>query len=140
MTAVRPWYLIEEHLHVIQYYSVIYLIRCIYIFSCTPTIYLEANTWNTLILVTCWCSIHLYLRGFVLTTPIFFEHGLFAPVFGSMINIVIVIDLWFFQFCNDNYRYRYSYPSRFGLIVPKRFWFRYPPLTAVRITCMVCTY
>ena len=76
----------------------------------------------------------------LMTTPIFFEHELFAPVFGSIIIIVIVIDFCFFRFCNDNYRYRYSYPSRFGLIIPKRFWFRYPTLTAVRVTCMVCTY
>ena len=59
MTAVRPWYLIEEHLHVIQYYQysvqVIYLIRCISYFSCTDNIpgsqYLEYVDPGNLLLV-----------------------------------------------------------------------------------------
>ena len=94
-------------------------------------IFLEANTWNTLILGTlCWGCIHLYLRVFVLMTrpPQKMEHGLFAPVFASIIVIVIVIDFRGFRFGNDNYRYRYRYRSYFGLIVPQRFWFRYPTL------------
>ena len=40
---------------------------------------------------------------------------------------------WVFRFGNDNYRYRYRYRSYFGLIVSKRFWFRYPT-TAVYTT------
>ena len=37
-----------------------------------------------------------------------------------------------FRFGNDNYHqvYRYRYRSYFSLIVPKRFWFRYPTLMA----------
>ena len=53
------------------------------------------------------------------------QRGLFAPVFASIIVIVIVIDFLGFLFGNDNYRYlyryRYRYRSRFGLFVPERF-------------------
>ena len=47
--------------------------------------------------------------------------GLCAPVFASMIKIVVVnvIDFSGFVFGNDSNR------SEFGLIVSKRFWFRY---------------
>ena len=64
------------------------------------TIYLEANTWNTLILGTfCWCCTHVCLRVFVLMSrpPQKIEHVLFAPVFASIIVIVIVIDFLFFS-------------------------------------------
>ena len=33
---------------------------------------------------------------------------------------------WGFRFGNDNIRYRDCYRRYFGLILPKRFWFRYP--------------
>ena len=64
------------------------------------TIYVEANTWNTFILGSVvQVRIPLYLRVFVLMSPPpeKNEYGLFAPVFASIIVIVIVIVFWVFS-------------------------------------------
>ena len=75
--------------------------RVCFSFSCTRTqytIYLVANTWNNP------GNLLLVLYSFVFTasrvddaTPPKCEHGLFEPVFASIIVIVIVID--FLGFC-----------------------------------------
>ena len=88
--------LIEEQLHVFQYYSIIYVIRYIFYFSCSHTIhnipgsqYLEYVDPGNVLLV---------LYSFVFTgfrvddATLKKKNGLFAPVFASIIVIVIVID------------------------------------------------
>ena len=99
-------------------------------FSCTQyPIYLVANPWNALILGTfCWCCIHLYLRVLVLVTrsPKNINTGIlrrFSPPLSLSLSLSLST-LWVFRFGNDNYHYRYHY----RLILPKRFWFRYPTL------------
>ena len=100
----------EEQLliHAFQYYSIIYLNRNKYIPGTSIhimlvhkyTIYVEANTWNTFILGSVvQVRIPLYLRVFVLMSPPpeKNEYGLFAPVFASIIVIVIVIVFWVFS-------------------------------------------
>ena len=126
--------LIEEQLHVFQYHScsIIYLIRYWYIFSfsCSCTIhitlgsqYLQYVDPGKVLLV--WYSFVFTGFGVDVATPLKFKHGLFAPVFASIIVVVIVIRYNFgiFRFGNDSYRHRYRYRHRnyFGLIVPKRF-------------------
>ena len=63
------------------------------------------------------------------------EYGLFAPVFASIIVIVIVIDFFGGVFGSVTIIIVVVIVTRsriyFGLIVPKRFWFRYPRLTYV---------
>ena len=72
-----------------------------------------------------------YLRVFVLVTrpPPKIEHGLFAPVFTSIIVIVIVFDFFGGVFGSVTIIMVIVIVTRsrsyFGLIVPKRFWFRY---------------
>ena len=127
--------LIEEQLHVFQYDSIIYLIRYIFSFSCSYTIHnIPVSQYLEYVHPAfSWCCIHLYLRFFVLMSrpPQKLNMG-FLRWFSPPLSLSLSLStLWVFRFVNDNYRYRYRYRSYFSLIVPKRFWFRYPTLIRI---------
>ena len=58
-------------------------------------------------------------------TPPKFDHGLLRRFSPPLSLSASLSTFWGFRFGNDNYRICYHYRSYFGLIVPKRFWFRY---------------
>ena len=52
-------------------------------------------------------------------------------MFAFIIVTVVVIDFFVSRFDDDNYHNRYRCRGYFGLIVPKRFGFRYPTRAAI---------
>ena len=117
--------------------TIVYLIRYIFSFSCSYTIhditgsqYQEFVDPGNVLLV-------LYpfvFMGFCVITrpPKNLNMGLFAS-FSPPLSLSLST-FWVFRFGNDNCGYRYRYRSYFGLIVAKRFWFRYPTLLSTTIS------
>ena len=104
--------------------------RYIFYFSCSHTIhnipgsqYLEYVDPGNVLLV-------LYSFVFKGDATLKKKRG-FLRRFSPPLSLSLSLStIWIFLFGNDNYRYRYRYRSYFGLIVPKRFWFRYLTLLA----------
>ena len=96
-----------------------------------------SHTWNTSILRTfCLVSYSFVFAGSRVghanPPPQKYELGFLRRSSSQLLSLSLST-FWVFRFGNDNYRYRYRYRSYFGLIVSKRFWFRYPT-TAVYTT------
>ena len=118
--------LIEEQFSIFQY-SVVYLIGGIFLFDIPGTqytVYLVANTWNTLVLATfCWCFIHLCLRVLfvrvlvVMTRPPKHTNVAFLRLFSPPLPLSLST-FWVLRYGNDNDRYRYRYRCYVGLIAP----------------------
>ena len=133
--------LIGKQLNIFQCSSIIYLIMCIISFTCTQYIlYLVVdtlNTYSTSLGIFCWrCIIsNLYLRVPVLMTePQKNVDMAFLRRFSTPLSLTLSLStFWVFRHGNDDdrYGYRYGYRRYFGLIVPKRSWFRYPTLVLV---------
>ena len=89
--------LTEEQQHVFQYYSILYLIRYIFSFSCSYTIHTTRGSPHLEHVGP--GKVLLVLHSFVCTgsrvddtTIQKIEHVLFAQVFASIMVVVIVID------------------------------------------------